>query len=144
MHSIRIEGLSGFVAALGRVDAKYPKQLRQNNAEVAKTITRFSKRKAAEYAPSHRTERKAAKSLRSYSQSVAAVVEGGRNTPFFYGAEFGATAYRQFLKWRGNQWRGWEGGPGYFLHPTIRDHADELIEEYADKLEQLYREAFPS
>lgn len=139
--TIRIEGLRDFYKALKRVSAEYPETLRKANYDLAKAVVVKSKERAKDEPG---VARKAAKSLRaSRAVDSATVSGGGARYPYFYGAEFGALKYRQFQTWRGNQWGGWEGGPGYFLHPTIRDHAAELISEYFDKLDDLHKQAFP-
>lgn len=81
-----------------------------------------------------------------------------KNSPFFYGAEFGAKpdilrserraagwagpgryrGYRQFLPWRGNK-----GEVGYFLFPTLREESDNIREMYGKELDQIMKAVFP-
>jgi hypothetical protein len=139
---IQVDGLRAFAEALEDVDKEYPKSLRQANYDVASAIVKGSKATATTHS---RLARKAAKSLRAMRAGDKSVVTGGGpKYPFFYGAEFGAKQYRQFDAWRGNQWEGWDGGPGYFLHPTIRRDARELINDYVRVLDELHAKAFPS
>jgi hypothetical protein len=133
--SVRIEGLKAFAKALRKADEQFPGALKQANYDLAKEVVDLSKARAGSYS---RQAAKAAKSLRAYRQSQQAMVGGGgARYPFFFGAEFGAKRYRQFPSWRGNQWGGWEGGPGYFLHPTIREEATPLIDAYMKRIEEL-------
>lgn len=139
---LHIEGLSDFVAALKRVDREYSASIRDANYRLARKLVDLAKDRARR---ERGVARKAAKSLRaSRSASSSVVSGGGPRYPYFYGAEFGAKQYRQFQEWRGNQWQGWDGGPGYFLHPTIREHAHDLIQEYIKELDELYGRAFPN
>lgn len=46
--------------------------------------------------------------------------------------------WNQFKEWRGNK-----PGAGYFLFPTIRDSAAEIVEIYGDELDRITRKAFP-
>jgi len=139
--TVRIEGLRDFYNALRRVSDEYPATLVRANYDLAKGLVDKSRARAR---GEPGVARKAARSLRaSRSASAAIVSAGGARYPYFWGAEFGALRYRQFQTWRGNQWGAWSGGPGYFLHPTIRDHAVELIEDYLSKLDRLHSQAFP-
>ncbi|MFD1083886.1 hypothetical protein [Micromonospora andamanensis] len=133
--------MAGFAKALKAVDSRFPKELREANFDLAAELARRS-RVRANSEPG--VARKAARSLRAARQaSAAVVVGGGPRYPYFWGAEFGAKQYRQFQTWRGNQWGGWSGGPGYFLHPTIRQDARALVDEYMKRLDELTAEAFP-
>ncbi|MDM4721845.1 hypothetical protein QTQ03_20425 [Micromonospora sp. WMMA1363] len=139
--AVRIEGLRDFVSALKAVDAQYPKAVRQANYDMAAELVARSKADAASVGG---VARKAARSLRAARQANASVVTGGgARYPYFWGAEFGARQYRQFKPWRGNQYGGWSGGPGYFLHPTIRSEAERLLDGYMARLDALAGEAFP-
>jgi hypothetical protein len=149
---VTIEGLAAFRKALAEVDRKWDRELAKYNFHIAEKLVKYAKGEA-----DTRFSRSAAQSLRATRSAAAATVEGGRGKPFFFAAEFGARRrsgwyarkrYRdkgrdQFPEWRGNQFEGWEGGPGYFLHPAIRDHADSLIDEYERELDKLYGIAFP-
>ncbi len=139
-QKVDVVGLRAFVKTLKEVDAKYPNQIRQANFDVARGI-----RDAARVRATTRLEKRVAlRGLRALrSRSEAAVILGGPNSPEAFGAEFGARRYKQFRSWRGNQFGGWEGGPGYFLHPAIREEGPYLIREYAKRLDALAAEAFP-
>lgn len=56
---------------------------------------------------------------------------GGRQTvgDVIWGAEFGSDRFRQFSPWRGN-----DRGAGYFLWPTVRGEAPEIMDRYGEAL----------
>ncbi|MFB7185205.1 hypothetical protein ACFCZT_07775 [Streptomyces sp. NPDC056230] len=97
-----------------------------------------------------RQQRSAAQTIRATkTANYAAIRMGSRRKPYTLGAEFGAkkrtrrgSVIAGFGPWRGNQWGGWAGGPGYFLHPTIRREGPALLEDYMNRIEQISREAF--
>lgn len=151
---VEVQGLRDFALALKKLDAEYPKALKDANQDLAREIVKRAKALA-------NTEggvaRKASKSLRAARMADSAVVTGGgARSPEFFGAEFGGKARfgwyeraryvnsepRQFKPWRGNQWQGWDGGPGYFLHPVIRRDARTLIDQYLKRLDELHSRAF--
>lgn len=139
--AVRVEGLRDFVKALKTVDAQYPKAVRQANFDLAAELVARAKSEADSVGG---VARKAARSLRAARQTGASVVSGGgARHPYFWGAEFGSKQYRQFRAWRGNQYGGWSGGPGYFLHPTIRSESEKLIDAWVARLDALSRDAFP-
>jgi hypothetical protein len=144
-----VEGLAQFTRALARAGADGAKQeVKQANFDVADKLTQAAKEKANGLS---RQQRAAADSLRATkTQNYAAVRLGSARKPYALGAEFGAKKLtrngrvaRGFKPWRGNQFNGWEGGPGYFLHPSIREKGPALIREYMDKIEHMMSEAFP-
>jgi hypothetical protein len=122
--------------------------VKQANFDVADKLTQAAKAKAAGLT---RQQQVAAESLRATkTQNYAAVRLGSARKPYALGAEFGAKKLtrrgrvaRGFKPWRGNQFNGWEGGPGYFLHPSIREKGPELIQEYQNAIDRLMSEAFP-
>ena len=137
-----IEGLSDFRRELARMGGSLPTSLRDANKQAANEIVETGQDKAASYSAQ---AAKAAKSLRaSRSSSYVAVLLGdaGRYA-FALGAEFGSRRYRQFPPWRGNQWMNWGGGPGYFLHPDIREVGEDVLDEYWESIRTLAVRAFP-
>jgi hypothetical protein len=138
---MRVEGLDEFRAALRVAYAQYPEAARRANFEIAQTIAARARVRAGARGG---VARKAAVSLRAYRTATGGVLTaGGARAPYFWGAEFGAKRYRRFDTWRGNQWRGWAGGPGYFLHPTIRDEARNLLHRYVQSLDaDVHRRPF--
>lgn len=140
---LRVEGLDEFRTDLRTAQADYPEAVRLAGYELAKSITTRAKLRAA--ARGGVARKAAVSSLRAYRTSRGgAVAAGGARAPFFWGAEFGAKQYRRFDSWRGNQWGGWSGGPGYFLNPTIREDARALLRGYIETLdERVHSQAFP-
>lgn len=139
---VTIEDLNGFNRALRAVGNDYPKTLKKANYDLARGLVMAARRKAS--ARPIGTAAKAAKSLRaSRGANYAAVTGGGARYKYFFGAEFGSKRYKRFEAWRGNQWGGWAGGPGYFLHPSIRDDGPRLLESYYETLDELTAQAFP-
>ncbi|MDG4826020.1 hypothetical protein O7635_29575 [Asanoa sp. WMMD1127] len=134
---------------------EYPKSLRDANYDLAGELIDRARTMAAQEGRFHAKAARSLKSYRSTNQSV--IAGGGPRYPYFFAAEFGQDrrsgwyARRQYqgqgrdqLKsWRGNQWGGWEGGPGYFLHPTIRRDAKQLIDAYMERIDALTAQAFP-
>ncbi|THA41815.1 hypothetical protein [Streptomyces sp. A1547] len=144
-----VEGLAQFTRALARAGADGVRdEVKQANFDVADKLTDAAKSKAAGLS---RQQRSAAESLRATkTQNYSAIRMGSARKPYALGAEFGAkkltrkgNVARGFRPWRGNQFDGWNGGPGYFLHPSIREKGPQLIQEYMDKIERLMSEAFP-
>jgi 3-hydroxy-3-methylglutaryl CoA synthase len=139
--SVDIVGLADFTRACKAAANGAPEAMKQANYDVANKLVVSARAVAAGHS---KLANKAAKSLRaSRAAGYAAINAGGARYPFFYGAEFGAKQYKQFDSWRGNQWRGWDGGPGYFLHPTIRAKGRAAVDEYMKRLDELTAQAFP-
>jgi hypothetical protein len=123
-------------------------EVKEANYDVADKLTEAAREKAAGL---NRQQRSAAQSLRATrTQNYAAVRLGSARFPYALGAEFGAkkrtrrgVIARGFRPWRGNQFSGWSGGPGYFLHPAIREKGPELINEYMQRIDRIMSEAFP-
>jgi septal ring factor EnvC (AmiA/AmiB activator) len=148
-YAANVEGLAQFSRALARIGADDMKQeVKQANFDIADKLADAAKTKAAGV---NRQARSAAQSLRATkTQNYAAIRMGSARKPYALGAEFGTLKKTErgnyiagFGRWRGNQWGGWSGGPGYFLHPAIRAKAPELLDEYMNKIESLMQEAFP-
>ncbi|MGV9815467.1 hypothetical protein ACWDTQ_26595 [Streptomyces cellulosae] len=144
-----VEGLTQFTRALARIGADGLRaDVKQANFDVADKLVDLAKAKAATL---NRQQRSAAESLRATkTQNYAAVRLGSARKPYALGAEFGSKKRtstgriaRGFRPWRGNQWSGWSTGQGYFLHPTIREKAEQLIDEYKAVLDRIAEEAFP-
>lgn len=149
-YAANIEGLAQFSRALNRLsDDRFKNEIKTENFEVAKKFVEASQQKAAGLS---RQQASAAKSLRATKTAAySAIRMGSKRKPYALGAEFGAKRKTRsgkgiggFQSWRGNQFGGWDGGPGYFLHPTIREEAPRLLQDYYDAIERISREAFPS
>lgn len=139
--AVEIEGLADFNRYLKVAAGKSPDAVKEANYDLAEAI-----RKAAMKRASIRSQAaKAARSLRSSKSAKWSVISGGGGrVPFFYGAEFGSKRYGQFMPWRGNAFGGWSGGPGYFLHPAIREEGPEAVEKYWVRMQKILDDAFPS
>ncbi|MBK3559311.1 hypothetical protein JHN55_22850 [Streptomyces sp. MBT56] len=144
-----VDGLAQFTRALARAGADGTKQeVKEANWAVADKLTQAAKEKAGGLS---RQQRSASQSLRATkTQNYAAVRMGSARKPYTLGAEFGSkkrtrngVIARGFRPWRGNQFDGWEGGAGYFLHPAIREKGPALIREYMNHIDRLMSEAFP-
>lgn len=137
-----VEGLTQFRTALTRMSDTLPKSLRDYNVTAANKIISEAKTRAGARAQSA----KAAKSLRASRAASYVGIRLGDNGRYAFarGAEWGARRYAQFPPWRGNQWRSWDGGPGYFLHPAIRDVGQDVLEDYWLSIRSLIKEAFPA
>lgn len=136
----QIEGLTQFTRALKELGGELPKSLRDYNVSAADEIVSQGRANAHT-----RQQAKAAKSLRaSRSSSYVAVLLGDNSRyAFARGAEWGARKYKQFPPWRGNQWMSWGGGPGYFLHPAVRQVGKTVLDKYWESIRTLRAQAFP-
>jgi hypothetical protein len=147
-YGANIEGLAQFTRALAAVGERFPQEVKEANYNVADKLAMAAKAKASGLS---RQQSAAARSLRATkTQNYAAVRMGSARVPFALGAEFGARKRtrsgkiaRGFRLWRGNQFMSWNGGPGYFLHPSIREKGPELINEYMRAIDRISGEAFP-
>lgn len=156
---VDVIGLRDFQRELRKMGPAFPKKLRQQNYKIAKKVENRSKRKAQSLGG---TKAKAAVSIRAVAeQRNASIRLDGRKHPYALGAEFGTKRmtkgerlpggqrgprkfYGGFGPWRGNQWQAWgNSGVGYFLHPTIRDMREEIMDDYSDMVKRLAAEAFP-
>lgn len=137
---VEIVGLRKFNRELAQLGGALPKSLRDFNADAANEIVSTAKEKAR-----RPQQAKAAESLRASrsAKHVAVLLGDNGRYEFAYGAEFGARAYKQFPPWRGNQWQSWGGGPGYFLHPAIREVGEDVLDNYWDSIRGLASKAFP-
>ncbi len=135
-----IVGLRQFAAEVQKLGTALPKSLRDYNIDAAGDIVREGRARA--HAPQ---QAKAAKSLRASRSSSHVAVLLGDNSRYAFarGAEWGARQFKQFPSWRGNQWQSWGGGPGYFLHPAIREVGETVLDKYWESIRALRAQAFP-
>lgn len=139
--AVRVEGLRDLSRHLRAIDKSLARDLRIANKAAAETVLAEARRRASSLGG---VAAKTAPTLRASGEQQRATVRlGGARAPYALGAEFGAKRYRQFKPWRGNQWGGFSGGPGYFLHPAIRETADEIVGQYGNLLDKLTAKAFP-
>lgn len=131
---INVEGLPELSRALKSIDPGLQKELRATNRQVAQDVTAAAKGRALSLGS---VAAKTAGSLRATAGATSAGVGmGGSGYEFAGGAEFGSLKYKQFQPWRGN-----DSDAGYFLYPTIRDKADEIVETYDDAMKTVIRKA---
>lgn len=141
MDEFKVDGLGDFARALRSLSDNYPKAMKDVTYRLGRELVTEAKAKAK---ADSRLANKAAKSLRASRRADAVIVSGGGGrAPYFKGAEFGSYRYKQFKSWRGNQFGGWAGGPGYFLHPAIRESGRDIFKHYMDTLDALSERAFP-
>lgn len=140
-ETFHIQGLREFQRQLALLGGSLPVSLREFNIEAAGKIVDAAKDRAK--APQQ--QKAADESLRVSRSSKTVAVLLGDNGRYSWalGAEFGARRYRQFPSWRGNQWNYWGGGPGYFLHPAIREVGEDVLDEYWESIRGLASTAFP-
>ena len=140
-ETVRVQGLDKFRSELRKIQqsggADGIALLKEANYRVASMVVGKAQSRASSIGP---MQAKAAASLRPGRQQARAVVSGGSaRMPFFYGAEFGALQYKQFLPWKkpGN------GNTGYFLFPTMKAETQNIIKMYGDELDKISKDAFP-
>jgi len=140
-ETVRVQGLDKFRSELRKLQQQGGADgialLKEANYRVASMVVGKAQSRASGIGP---MQAKAASSLRPGRQQARAVVSGGSaRVPFFYGAEFGALQYKQFLPWKkpGN------GNTGYFLFPTMKAETQNIIEMYGEELDKIARDAFP-
>ena len=137
-----IEGLDQFRKDLKAIDPALGREMGQANKKAAELVAREARSRAQRRGSS---AAKGADSIKSSAaQRAATITIGSARRPWMHGAEFGAKQYRQFPRWKGNQWNPDGGDVGYFLHPAIRDTRKEFIEEYAQALDDVVAMAFPT
>lgn len=136
-QAIRIEGLAALQKELRQMGAEFAKQLSTANKDAAEVVASAARSKASGRGG---VAAKTAPSIKAQGeQRRSKVTIGGNAYPFAMGAEFGATAYRQFPAWRGSG-----SGAGYFLYPAIRSTRDEFVEVYERVIDHVARGAFPN
>lgn len=159
---VKIEGLAEFRKVLAMVADEYPELVKAENVRLAQRLKFKATARAGSIGG---TVAKGARSMKVAQNARQAAIIGGTtgsktDRAVFFGAEFGskrktrgrkipintrATPKQKhgFKPWRGNQWGGWSGGPGYFLHPTIREDGPAALKAYMTSLSSLERKAFP-
>jgi hypothetical protein len=142
--TLKVEGLAETVDGLKAVDKALPKAVSKSLREFVKELQRRAEREGSSLGGVHRHAVK----LGGIKPSVrgggkrAGIRLASSKSPTVLGAEFGALAYPQFPRWRGNQWTDPTGSNvGYMLHPAMRDFLPEAEERLADEiLEAIARE----
>lgn len=136
--ALRVEGLNDTARALRRVNRDLPRVLALIHREAATDVQRGAQaRLAGEPVP-----KRTGVIGRSASARQASVVLKYSRYPWAAGAEWGSIRYRQFRRWRGNQFTpALPGGPGYLIQPTIASKLSDIEREYADGVVEAFREA---
>lgn len=136
-----IQGLRQFTRALKQTDAEWLRAHREALVDASEELLDAAKAKgAAQGGVAAKAARVALKPVRGVNE--AGLRLDGRRYPYALGAEWGALRYPQFRPWRGNQWDAWAGGPGYFVHPAVRDDAPQIIEKFMERFDKILDRAF--
>lgn len=124
---------------LKEIDAKAPKLLAKVNRTIAKYVVGEARSKAKSLGG---VFGKSAPALTaSGSGSAVAVFLKKTTRPYAFGAEFGSKQFKQFGAWRGNpKVNAFDGGPGYFLFPTIRDNKSEIEQKWKQAVEEMLQQ----
>lgn len=132
-EGLRITGLKELQRELKNVDAAFPKELRKANKAAADMLAEGVR---SAYSSLGGSAPKVAPTVKALAQQTRAQIVVGSGS--VVGAEvamgntFGSTRYKQFPP------------PGqYGLFPTIAEKTDQLVDIYADMLEELTKRAFP-
>lgn len=134
---IRVTGLAELRAALERIRPEVAPEVKQANREAAERIRALAKSKASSLGG---VAAKSAVSLvAAYGANWAGITIDGYSYPYALGAEFGGRGRPTT-----QQFKPWLGTTGYFLYPTIREHAEDILEPYENALERLIRKGFPN
>lgn len=157
METIRIEGLKDLQRELRQIDKKLPRELRIVHKDIAEIIAEGARRRGMALGGVHR---KAAPAIKAGAEQRRGFIRlrPTKTIPFLYGAEFGAhhdlprtvktpsgattvrLGWNQLPPHRGNQFLG--GTPGYMVYPTIRDKGEQMVDEYAKRIDALLKRAF--
>lgn len=133
---VEIIGLADVQKALRAADPELAKQLRVRQKSIAEKVV------AKATARGDALGGVAAKSTQALKakaeQRASKILLDGDKFPWALGGEFGGLGYPQFEPWKGNQYTDPLGQDvGYFLHPTLRDMRNDIIDEYEDMVRDL-------
>ena len=138
-RKVVVEGLRDLQRELRAIDKALPRELRAAHKEVATTVHSAAQGRASRL---NAQARKAAHSrgfrVIADQRSAGVALRSDPESLFALGTEFGAKQYPQFPAWRGS-----DEDAGYWLHPTLRDEADHIVDEYEELLMRLLEKAFP-
>lgn len=135
---VQVHGLTELHRALKSLeDVESRREVRDAGKEAARTIAGYASASAASQGS---TLGHIAPSIKpSAGYTSAGVGFGGAAYPMAAGAEFGGggrPTTRQFRPWRGSG-----SGAGYAVYPSIRDHANEVVEPYEKAVNEIARKA---
>mgnify|MGYP007125663694 CR=1 FL=1 len=129
-----IPPLATFRAQLRAIGPEWPRRLRVVNKKAADRVAA-----AMRGAYSQKYTRRSGRGERSIralaTQGRAQVAFGSASTPYMLGQNFGSAGrYPQFP---------FRTDPDHFAFRTIRSQTDNVVREYGNDLDDLFREAFP-
>ncbi len=149
-RTVHVEGLREFRRAIKEVDRELGRELRQVHLKIAELVhgraqaaTRGAHAKKA--LKPKATQSAAMVAIKSNRGDELAVFFGAKRRSGWYAARrYRSSSGRQFKPWVGNQWDpGESAGKPYFIGDAINASIDEVIELYADGIEDISRKAFP-
>lgn len=132
--AVQVEGLAELSRALKQLeDIESRREIRMANKTAADYVAGHARDRA--YSLGSTAGHVAPSIKASAGYQSAGVAFGGSGFPMAMGAEFGGQRRKttqQFEPWRGS-----DSDAGYFLYPTIRERADEIVEPYKDAIQEL-------
>jgi hypothetical protein len=137
-ETVQIFGMRELRSTLKRCeDAERQAELKRANVEVAELVIRGARRRAG----SRMQRSTAARMKASRSLNRAAVRMGGR--PYDMGANFGAyqdvPRRRRTGSYLGYNWAPERRSPDYMLYATIEAERAQIVDFYADAIEDIFR-----
>lgn len=133
--AVEVSGLRELNKALKELGPQFPKEMRKTNKAVAEDVASEARSRALSLGG---VAAKAAPSVKASAGATSGGVAVGSNSaPWALGAEFGGgrrKTTQQFKPWRGSG-----ASAGYFVYPTIRENADEIVEAYSEGMDELLK-----
>ena len=128
------------VKGLRNIDKKLPKIVARANKQLTEKIMLPEARRR--WAAQDIRPTQAAKVIKASGTATAAGIRlmsaAKGKFPFAAGVEFGALAFKQFRRWRGNKWTVAPGSStGYVVQDAIRDNLNKFGEKW---LNAVHRE----
>lgn len=131
-NQIEVVGLRDFQRELRRVNAEFPKELRQANKDAAELVAASTRRS---FASRGGVAPKVAASVKALAQQRSATVKiGGARYPYAMGSNFGSVKFKQFPP---------PVKPDHSLYRTIAAQQERVVDAYAAAVDRLMRRAFP-
>ena len=130
-ETIRVEGLRELRSELKAIDSKLPKEIQRAAKEAAEAV---ADRVRADFSGRPGVAPKVAPSVKALAtQRSASVRVGGDAYPYAMGSTFGSVRFKQFPPARKD---------GYSLFPTIKAMRDEIVDRFADAIDDVMRRNF--
>lgn len=154
-RSVEIRGLKDFRRELRKVSDELPKEMRDENKQIADDGARLAQVYALGMGG---VQAKAAGAIKGYATAVQASIGfPGKTARYpmapvaFWGARKHTGWYahinsnaQQHPDWVGNSWMPGSRGQGpYAINDAVADLADELPDRYGEMVERLAAKAFP-